>query len=65
MDGGQTFSSRVLDDPNPHSPRWMPNVERPTGFNQMPARPTFIFTDGVRGDGLQDILSNHVYWITP
>ncbi len=65
LDGGQTFSSRVLDDPNPHSPRWMPNVERPTGFNQMPARPTFIFTDGVRGDGLQDILSNHVYWITP
>lgn len=64
-DGGQTFSSRILDEPNPDSPRWMPNLERPTGFNEMPARPTFIYTDGVRGDGLQDILSNHVYWIRP
>ena len=62
-DGGKTFSSRVLDKPNPDSPRWMPNIERRTGFNEMPARPTFIYTDGVRGDGLQDILSNHVYWI--
>jgi len=65
QDGGQTFTSRVLDDPNPHSPRWMPNVERSTGFNEMPERPTFIYTDGVRGEGLQDILSNHVFWIRP
>lgn len=64
-DGGQTFRSRVLDEPNPNSPRWMPNIERPTGFNEIPDRPTFIYTDGVRGDGLQDILSNHVYWIIP
>lgn len=64
-DVGQSFTAQILDDPNPDSPRWMPNLERPTGFNEMPDRPTFIYTDGVRGDGLQDILSNHVYWILP
>ncbi len=64
-DGGATFRSRVLDEPNPDSPRWMPNIERATGFNELPDQPTFIYTDGVRGDGLQDILSNHVYWIAP
>jgi hypothetical protein len=63
VDDGETFSAKVLDEPNSESPRWMPNIERATGFNEIPDQLSFIYTDGVRGDGLQDILSNHVYWI--
>jgi hypothetical protein len=62
-DGGETFSAMVMDSPNPDSPRWMPNIERPTGFNEMPAHPSFIYTDGVRGDALEDQLSNSIWWI--
>lgn len=62
-DRGHTFTAEVMDPPNPDSPRWMPNIERSTGFNEVPDEPSFIYTDGVRGDGLQDILSNHIYWI--
>ncbi|MEX0329821.1 MAG: BNR-4 repeat-containing protein [Puniceicoccaceae bacterium] len=61
-DGANTFKSVVLHQPDPESPRWMPNIERPTGFNQMPAYPSFIYTDGVRGDTLDDQLSNKVIW---
>ena len=65
QDGGETFTADIIDLPDANSPRWMPNIERPTGFNEVPDEPSFIYTDGVRGDGLQDILNNHVYWITP
>ncbi|MEX0326498.1 MAG: BNR-4 repeat-containing protein [Puniceicoccaceae bacterium] len=62
--GGATWESEGLHDPDPESPRWMPNIERPTGFNQIPANPSFIYTDGVRGDTLEDQLSNKVIWQT-
>ena len=61
-DGGASFSSEVIDQPDAESPRWMPNIERPTGFNEMPPYPSFIYTDGVRGDTLDDQLSNRVLW---
>ena len=62
-DHGKTLQAEVLDKPNADSPRWMPNIERPTGFNQIPDTPSFIYTDGVRGDALHDVLSNHIYWM--
>jgi len=62
-DGGQTFTADVLDVPNPDSPRWMPNIERPTGFNEIPDQPSFIYTDGVKGDALHDVLTNHIWWV--
>ena len=62
-DGGETFVGDVLDIADPHSPRWMPNIERPTGFNEMSSHPGFIYTDGVRGDSLGDQLSNRVWWV--
>jgi hypothetical protein len=62
-DGGQTFRADILDEPNPDSPRWMPNIERATGFNELPAYPAFIYTDGVRGGALHDQLSNQVIYI--
>jgi hypothetical protein len=63
-DQGKTLQSEVLDKPNADSPRWMPNIERSTGFNQISGNPSFIYTDGFRGDALHDVLSNHVYWIS-
>ena len=62
QDGGNTFIGETFDTPNTKEPRWMPNLERPTGFNEMPAEPALIYTDGVRGEGLGDSLSNRVYW---
>jgi hypothetical protein len=62
-DGGETFVGKVLNDPDPEAPRWMPNIERPTGFNEMPEHPGFIYTDGVRGESLEDQLSNRVWWV--
>jgi hypothetical protein len=62
-DGGKTWSADVLDTPNSDLPRWMPNIERPTGFNEMPLYPGFLYTEGVRGDSLDDQLSNKVWFI--
>ena len=62
-DNGHTFSGMIMGRPDPDTPRWMPNIERPTGFNRMPERPSFIFTEGVRGESLDDRLSNRVWWI--
>ncbi len=61
-DGGLSFTAEVLDHPDPLTPRWMPNIERPTGFNQMPPNPAFIYTDGSRGTSLSDVLSNRVIY---
>ena len=63
-DGGVTLVADVLDAPDPENPRWMPNLERPTGFNEIIDQPGFIYTDGVRGDALHDQLSNHIWWIS-
>ena len=62
-DGGSTFVGEAFDKPSSNEPRWMPNLERPTGFNEMSAEPALIYTDGVRGEGLGDELSNRIYWL--
>ena len=63
QDGGETFVGEALAVPSADEPRWMPNLERPTGFNEMPPEPALIYTDGVRGEALGDQLSNRVYWL--
>ena len=61
-DGGRTFTARLVDEPDPTEPRWLPSLERPTGFNEMPAAPGLIYTSGASGAGLGDVLSNKVCW---
>lgn len=61
-DGGLTFSGRLLDEPDAEQPRWMPSLERPTGFNAVPENPGMIYTDGARGSGCDDMLKNKVLW---
>lgn len=63
VDDGTTWSAAVLDPPNPELPRWMPNVERPSGFNELPLYPGFLYTEGVRGEALDDKLSNRVWFV--
>lgn len=61
-DGGVTFSATLLSEPDPRVPHWLPNVEKPSGFNILPARPGVVFTAGDAGAGLGDVLSNRVWW---
>jgi hypothetical protein len=61
-DGGRTFTSRLLDAPDPKNPRWMPSLERPTGFNEVSGSPGLIYTEGAAGGGLSDMLTNKVWW---
>ena len=63
LDGGETFVGEAFALPSADEPRWMPNLERPTGFNEMPPEPALIYTDGVRGEALGDQLSNRVWWL--
>ena len=63
QDGGETFVGEAFALPSADEPRWMPNLERPTGFNEMPPEPALIYTDGVRGEALGDQLSNRIYWL--
>lgn len=59
-DGGESFSAELVGEPNPTTPRWLPNLERATGFNPMPPTPSLIFTEGADGES-----GNGVYWLTP
>lgn len=61
-DGGKSFSAALASKADPTCANWLPNVERPTGFNRV-TRPSLIYTAGPPGKGNRDILSNRVYWV--
>lgn len=61
-DGGHSFDFDLMTGPNPEIPSWLPNVERPTGFNSVPDQPGMIYTRGGKGDKNTDVLSNEVVW---
>ena len=61
-DNGQTFRITMVSQPNPDVSNWLPNIERPTGFNRVD-KPSFIYTGGQVGEGCSDILSNDVVWV--
>ncbi len=61
-DYGKTFEFRVITDPEPAKPRWLPSLERPTGHNRVLDSPGLIYTDGGRGENNRQILANDVYW---
>ncbi|MCF3648309.1 BNR-4 repeat-containing protein [Synoicihabitans lomoniglobus] len=63
VDGGETFTSRIVGEVDPDVPHWMPNIERRTGFNKVGVEPALIYTAGERGDALKDQLSNRVLWV--
>lgn len=61
-DGGRSFASKVLTVRDRKEARWLPNLEKPTGFNETAANPGMIYTEGVSGGGLVDMLRNKVWW---
>ncbi|MBD5777892.1 BNR-4 repeat-containing protein [Pelagicoccus sp. NFK12] len=62
-DGGARFEGMLVGEIDADLPSWMPNMERPTGFNEMLAYPSYVYTKGVRGESLSDQLSNEVWWV--
>lgn len=64
QENGEGYKGKLWRKPDSENPRWMPNLERPTGHNQMPEHPSLIFTDGSRGTSLDDKLSNNVWWLS-
>lgn len=61
-DGGRSFGGAVLGPKERAQPRWLPNIERNTGFNPVPAVPGIILTDGSGGKTLEERLENQVWW---
>lgn len=62
-DGLRTFQSEIVSKEDARQAHWLPNLERPTGHNEVPAIPGIIFTRGPAGGGLHDRnLNNEVHW---
>lgn len=61
-DGGKTFSFELVSKPDASVSHWLPNIERATGHNTVPDRPSIIYTAGSAGKKNTDLLSNGVYW---
>jgi len=61
-DGGKSFVSKLVGGGEADQPQWMPSLERPTGFNEVPEVPSMIYTDGGRGSGCDDVLKNKVFY---
>jgi len=61
---GALLDAALLTARDHTTPRWLPNLERPTGFNLV-ARPGLIYTAGGAGRRNTDLLSNKVYWLSP
>lgn len=60
-DGG-SWRFDFASEPDPERSQWLPNIERATGFNQVPDRPGLLYTSGGPGGRNTDLLSNRVFW---
>ncbi len=56
------LAGRLLRPADASVPRWLPNIERVTGFNEVSGWPAIVYMEGERGAGLDDQLSNRVWW---
>lgn len=62
-DNLKTWQSEIVSDEDAAEAHWLPNVERPTGHNEVPSVPGIVFTAGPAGGGLHDRnLENEVLW---
>ncbi|MCO6044279.1 BNR repeat-containing protein [Aeoliella sp. ICT_H6.2] len=59
-DGGRTFTSRMVSNRDAATPHWLPNIEKPTGFNQQPGFPSILYLSGERGSNNNAKLQNRV-----
>jgi BNR repeat-containing family member len=62
-DGGQTFTSQMVSKRDAKTAHWLPNIEKPTGFNQQPTFPSIIYLSGEKGENNNVVLQNDViFW---
>lgn len=59
----RALAGHLVRAPDRSVPRWLPNIERETGFNVISGWPSLVYTEGERGAGLEDRLSNRVWWV--
>ena len=59
---GADFTACAVSLVDAETPYWLPNIERPTGHNDVPAKPGIIFQGGGPGQDNTQIVSNRVYW---
>ncbi|MCC6680733.1 MAG: BNR-4 repeat-containing protein [Phycisphaeraceae bacterium] len=64
-DGGQTFNSQVITPVDADMAHWLPNLERATGFNDLPERPSVIYSIGEKGTNNSQLIANLVQFCTP
>jgi hypothetical protein len=60
-DRGRTFQVYEISPPDPSTPNWLPNLERPTRHEPINV-PSLIYTHGYKGTTNKDIMSNDVVW---
>ena len=54
------FSCEILSDDHTPGPKWLPNIEKRTGFNDLGKRPAILYTHGDKGADNRAIMSNKV-----
>ena len=58
---GRTFQVYEISPPDPSTPNWLPNLERPTRHEPIDV-PSLIYTHGHKGTTNKEIMSNDVVW---
>jgi len=64
-DGGKTFSFALVSRPDAAVSQWLPNLERATGHNHVPAGPGVLYTAGDPGEKNTQLILNRVLFATP
>ena len=67
-DGGRTFTAKNIIPHDPQRGTLLPNIERPTGFNRIPAgsRPPLVYFAGLdRYRKKGELIQNDVYFVQP
>ena len=59
---GADFTAFAVSPMDHKTPNWLPNIERPTGHNQVPTQPGIIYQAGGPGKRNTQVVSNLVYW---
>lgn len=59
---GADFAACAVSPVDPRVPSWLPNIERPTGHNQVPPQLGIIYQTGGPGKENTQVVSNLVYW---
>lgn len=60
--GSAPFNGHLVRSPDATMPRWLPNIERRTGFNRVEGWPAVVYMEGERGASLDERMENKVWF---